>query len=405
MGGRPRRPINPNPPSKYPCKDFEYQKIQFYWGKPDLPSLVDHLFLEWERISLDRREWEDFRGYQKRKRKTPEAFASYRSFVQRFRRHHNLEGMIDVDLQYDATQQSKLDEWKEYHVYQSNRMNSKERAIQGLHRRRETLASFGEDGLRAIEWDEKRVPRAGSMRYAEMEWQFGKLYVEWIKEQYAVIGLELATLNGDRLCMGDSANGTPEHIHFKDACPSFSLGGTRSPALLQCAYKLAGRRSVSAPPFQRPQQLVLSSPMSTLPRDHLSKLQSLAMPSVDRTSLLRSVQKKRKRSLSSDYNDDLNQDPQLSNLPSALQLPPSDPLLSVDTSLSKRIKIQQHVGHLDPSTTTLIDKDERFDVTLTPIPFLANTATAIGPRRDCGLKRRAHSEELDCCPPTKKYQG
>ncbi|EER39961.1 conserved hypothetical protein [Histoplasma capsulatum H143] len=63
-----------------------------------------------------RLEWISFLKFQQRRRRSVEIFKQYQQVVHRHRQQEGIDG--DIQLLFDAKQQSKMDVWKEYHYFQ-----------------------------------------------------------------------------------------------------------------------------------------------------------------------------------------------------------------------------------------------------------------------------------------------
>ncbi|KAK2743498.1 hypothetical protein FQN55_007269 [Onygenales sp. PD_40] len=104
LGGRPAFPPGfPDAPEETRDK---YRDLLDYWGG----------------ISGQRNGWRIFRRFQRCNRKTPERFAQYEQDVRDYREREGLEG--DIHLLYDHMQQTKMEDWKEYHYFQHRRLAS-----------------------------------------------------------------------------------------------------------------------------------------------------------------------------------------------------------------------------------------------------------------------------------------
>ncbi|KAK2778574.1 hypothetical protein FQN53_001773 [Emmonsiellopsis sp. PD_33] len=69
----------------------------------------------WGSTLGQRNGWLTFRRFQRCNRKTPERFARYEQDVRHYRQREGIEG--DIHLLYDHNQQTKMEEWKEFHYY------------------------------------------------------------------------------------------------------------------------------------------------------------------------------------------------------------------------------------------------------------------------------------------------
>ena len=112
MGGRPSAPITldpgPCPPSKSESDHLRY-----------------HIVDQDDRMDYELGLWEDFREYQKGVRR-PEEFEKY---VENVREHRQDTG-IEWDVELREERQTKLDEWKEYYLYELRQLPDLERNLQ-----------------------------------------------------------------------------------------------------------------------------------------------------------------------------------------------------------------------------------------------------------------------------------
>ncbi|KAK2775820.1 hypothetical protein FQN53_002977 [Emmonsiellopsis sp. PD_33] len=102
MGGRPAFPL-----------ELSFAQPDDYG---DFAGIIEYLgsgtgFLE------QKSSWVYFRRFQRRYRKTEGTFARYQQEMREYQQNEGIEG--DIHLLFDATQQTKVDEWKEYHYFQT----------------------------------------------------------------------------------------------------------------------------------------------------------------------------------------------------------------------------------------------------------------------------------------------
>jgi hypothetical protein len=170
MGGRPAFPFE----YSYVSREDrgEYAEIIDYWGTTILGQ---------------RNEWVYFRRFQRRNRKTPEILAQYQRDVENYRRNEHIPG--DIQLVFDAKQQTKLDEWKEYHYFEHQRLVRMREKAEEARLERERAKKKWEQG----EGDPKMPAWLYDVRMlAESELDKHMVLLKWIEEQIPKVAQESA---------------------------------------------------------------------------------------------------------------------------------------------------------------------------------------------------------------------
>ena len=176
MGGRPSASINPDPGVCPPSKsdiDKQYHTSD-HWNREGL------------RVHGELTRWMRFREYQQDVRTSQERFKDYINGVYEYQQEAGIEWTITLQLQPD--QQTKLDEWMEYYIYES--------------RRHHALKTKADRILQMPKEKQPFVPLA--LAEEELRWLGPAL--EWIRGQIPAIAAECALSTRD--------NETPnDHLH------------------------------------------------------------------------------------------------------------------------------------------------------------------------------------------------
>lgn len=133
LGGRPSCDVNTDP---VPCDPWKSASDKKWHG-------ADHWNGEDIRTTAELTRWKDFRKHQKRVRKNSEIFSKYEENVQKFQDETNISWA--VGLQKEWERQSKMDEWKEYYIYEYRKRRIREKEL------RQAIQEFklGQEELRA----------------------------------------------------------------------------------------------------------------------------------------------------------------------------------------------------------------------------------------------------------------
>ncbi|KAI9759980.1 MAG: hypothetical protein M1840_002757 [Geoglossum simile] len=122
-------------------------------------------------------DWRKFREYQQKVREDPEKFLRYQVTLHEYRREKGFES--DVQLHRDLEQQTKLDNWKEYHGFKNYYKLQLERAVK---RARERLEA------------EVAIDRA-ALAFNEKDLQEWNTVMDWIEQRTRTIASEIAVPN------------------------------------------------------------------------------------------------------------------------------------------------------------------------------------------------------------------
>ncbi|KAK2755070.1 hypothetical protein FQN54_006598 [Arachnomyces sp. PD_36] len=127
-GGRPAFPLQVS--RARPGNYGDYEDAVKHWGMSYIPQKY---------------EWTSFREFQRRRRKNAESFAQYLQEVHEYRKREGIEG--DIQLLFDAHQQTKVDEWKEFHYSRHKWLSVyKERAQEGRRIKEEKRKEWEQGG-------------------------------------------------------------------------------------------------------------------------------------------------------------------------------------------------------------------------------------------------------------------
>ncbi|KAK2811778.1 hypothetical protein FQN50_001816 [Emmonsiellopsis sp. PD_5] len=168
MGGRPAFP----PGFSDAPEDIrdKYRDLLDYWGG----------------ISGQRSGWLIFRRFQRCNRKTPERFAKYEQDVRDYREREGIEG--NIHLLYDHMQQTKMEDWKEYHYFQHRRLASFQEKADEARQQRLLEKKKWEEGnptnpdIPPALYDARYIPEADRDTFLEV--------LRWIEAQFPKIAQE-----------------------------------------------------------------------------------------------------------------------------------------------------------------------------------------------------------------------
>ncbi|KAN0068968.1 hypothetical protein V8E54_013137 [Elaphomyces granulatus] len=165
MGGRPAFPSLDIFYSPVGTRG-KYEDIIYYWSGKD--DILGQGYL-----------WHLFREFQLENRKTAEVFSQYQQNVRDYRRNENIED--NTCLLFDHKQQTKVDEWKEFHYFQ--------------HRKLADMKEMAEEGRQErVKWEELHG-RGHDPHIDEEELDFLLILLKWIEEQLPEIARECAMSN------------------------------------------------------------------------------------------------------------------------------------------------------------------------------------------------------------------
>lgn len=115
MGGRPSVPINPDPGVWNPSKTDKHLHVLSHWAGQARRT----------KDELDR--WETFRKYQGLRRENSERFRNYKTRSEEYLVQAGFPWRLHID---DVGRQRKIDDWKEYYVYEHRKLGGFEKVIQ-----------------------------------------------------------------------------------------------------------------------------------------------------------------------------------------------------------------------------------------------------------------------------------
>ena len=175
LGGRPLRPLNFDPapwdPSMTIREEHHIQKHRNQQSDTCKPEL--------ER-------WEAFRAAQKVARADALKFSEHERSVQKYRIKHGFKGSIRLHLKPE--QQTALNEWKEYQVFQHCQLVTRERDVQQARHKLKTVEKALKGHLEG--GDSELVILVTDVDRAEATLRSWKDYLEWIEQQRSVIDAE-----------------------------------------------------------------------------------------------------------------------------------------------------------------------------------------------------------------------
>jgi hypothetical protein len=103
----------------------DYNRLIQLGGRPS--AEIQPGLCERTRCYLELCRWEKFREYQQLPRKNPETFVKYVDDITRYRQKKGIGESLQPQLQLQPEQQTKLDEWKEYYIYEHCKLGRLER--------------------------------------------------------------------------------------------------------------------------------------------------------------------------------------------------------------------------------------------------------------------------------------
>lgn len=174
-GGRPAYPFE----AYFSSHGYEdYYDIRKYWSfnGGQLGQLV---------------KWKYFQNFQKRNRRNMELFSQYQQAVCKYREDEGIER--DIILCFDTTKQTKIDEWKEYHYFQHQKLAHKRALAEEGRQRRMLEKQEWEEALRAGKHDEFTAWKFKDI--AETELDNHLFFLTWIERQLPEIAQENAAPN------------------------------------------------------------------------------------------------------------------------------------------------------------------------------------------------------------------
>ncbi|QSS61160.1 hypothetical protein I7I51_03332 [Histoplasma capsulatum] len=172
------------------------------WGYLDNYEQYEDIFKYWYRGGTgfrgQLRVWIHFQRFQQRNRKTAEIFDQYQRDVREYRRNEGIEG--DIHLHFDPKQQTKVDEWKEYHYFQHRKLAGMRPRAEEARQRREKERREWE----AVNGTGKKIDRSEPAGIAwiyrdkvEADLDDFMVLLNWIEQQLPEIARECAISNNN----------------------------------------------------------------------------------------------------------------------------------------------------------------------------------------------------------------
>ena len=208
MGGRPSAPIASDPG---PCPSSKSDVDKLY-------HISDHWNSEWLRVDSELARWRNFRKHQQDVRSSLASFNSYSDNISQYAQRLGIKWVIK--LQREAEQQTKLDEWKEYFIYESRRQCHLAEKVDSILKMSEAEQSY----------------RYLTLTKARKELRELQPLMLWIKAQIPAINAECAS--------SYQVVGSPDLHVFQAKQPSQSPGSA-------IAQRGAAKKRISHPVHRR----------------------------------------------------------------------------------------------------------------------------------------------------------
>jgi hypothetical protein len=179
LGGRPSAEIQPDPGVWDPS----------IGGDKEL-HVLHHWWQEGGRCYAELCRWEKFIEYQKSVRKDLETFLKYVDDVSWYQQRRGIEESLHPHLELQPDRQTKLNEWKEYYLYEHRKLGPLEREVRrtqlALKSAQERLAAARTEKLR--EDIEHNMPiHEGRVGGAKMDVKEHETLLQRIKQQLPLI--------------------------------------------------------------------------------------------------------------------------------------------------------------------------------------------------------------------------
>ncbi|MCJ1395223.1 hypothetical protein MMC18_008106 [Xylographa bjoerkii] len=136
-GAIPSRPVNPNP--------VPWNTFSFYWGEDF--HLAEHWGNECQQYRFELERWETFQKYQQVIRQDPEKFREKVKVIHEYQQRRGIDVHVELQLQLDN--QTQLDTWKEYYLYEHRRLRRLEARVE----RAQQKLGPADDEVKAAESD------------------------------------------------------------------------------------------------------------------------------------------------------------------------------------------------------------------------------------------------------------
>ncbi|KAL8895804.1 MAG: hypothetical protein Q9192_003440 [Flavoplaca navasiana] len=141
LGGRPYRSIQYEP-----ILPIQHESGDWFWadGSPAYDSgeeqndeetwekiwIEEHWAMEGVYFARELEEWQWFRAFQQRIRRTPQAFLKKQQYIDDYCQRKGIREELKPQLHIEPQLQTKAEEWKEYYYFQHARLASYEKRIE-----------------------------------------------------------------------------------------------------------------------------------------------------------------------------------------------------------------------------------------------------------------------------------
>ncbi|PGH34641.1 hypothetical protein GX50_02531 [[Emmonsia] crescens] len=370
MGGRPAFPLEI---AQSYTNDFgEHEAMVGYWGQAFFGQ---------------RDRWISFLNFQLKKRRTMEIFTNYQQAVHDHREKEGIEG--NIQLLFDEEQQSKVDQWKEFHYYRHRHLPRMRENAEAASKEREQDIIDWEAGKRdpLIPEDMGWIHHVRTLVESKLDKFIGLIH--WIEAELPKIEQECA--ESANKGVGDASRSAEKEDEAKEST-TLSSAHTESAPPSAGKHSRRSRRSASGTKISTASLGVIVTPRVSsrqgeklvVPAKHLSHADSgtasLAPPDQSSTSAGRATR------------EDITSDPSRKKR-SRLENPSTKKSLA-ETAPAK------HLSHADLGTASLAPPDQsstsagratREDITSDPSrkkrSRLENPSTKKSPAETAPLRR------------------
>lgn len=159
-------PIQPDPGLWNPAVTDEELHVLHHWGQQAC------------RVQDELARWEKFRKYQQWKRQTTQSFDEYKASLDKDQKKTGVHWMLTLDQEIEK--QTKLDEWKEYYLYEHRKLRFLERKLERVQQLPEQLQLVN-----------------GALRRAQHDLEVHNGLWQWVKEQLPIIEAQCAATAQD----------------------------------------------------------------------------------------------------------------------------------------------------------------------------------------------------------------
>ena len=157
MGGRPSREINPDPG---PCPAWKSDVQKRY-------HVSDHWNGEDGRTEGELKRWLDFRWHQFKMREDWNKFNEYKDAVHKHRQAKEIDWTVELQLD----RQTKLDEWREYYIYEHRKRRALEKKLDQAMKNHEPVEKKFEEAKRN---GSMGIPESVLLGRQADIWKYGK---------------------------------------------------------------------------------------------------------------------------------------------------------------------------------------------------------------------------------------